>query len=587
MPKVEVLSEVATGSPVDFGDIDAQSAQAALDKLIADHRFHASDRNRRFLRFVVEQVLAGHADRIKSYSIAVDVFGRGADFDPAIDPIVRIEATRLRSALASYYADPGRGEAIQIRLPRGGYVPSFVRVSPPMEDLPGAGANDAPDDLKGDEKVGPSGRWRTALLGLVALLAVMAAGVAFYTRYWPAPVASATPIIFLHAAQAEPPEARQIATGFTKSLGLALSRYDGVRVIQLPPDLPVSTALSKLGIDSAAQERALYILDSSVRQEEPTIRFWWALKDAQTGETMWTDVADRSYAKGMTMPVEDEIASKLATVIGQPQGLIATHQIGYERSQPTEGYGCVLRARAYYLAISEKLHAEVRDCLEKTVAIAPDYAEAWAMLAFIYLDEDRNSFNRRSTAEDALQRAVSSAQRAAELAPRSETAQQALLGVYYRKGDFDAAFVAGRRALEINPHNPELMSTLGVRLFARGEWDEGADLVRRSMQDVLVVPPLDRITIVFDLYRKGDYRAALEQAQLIDLPDYYFAPVLLAAINGQLGNLGDAQKNIDALLLLRPDYAREMRNELRSRHYTEAFIDMLADGLQKAGLPML
>src|SRR5690606_21069419 len=122
--------------------------------------------------FVVEQVLAGHADRIKSYSIAVDVFGRGDDFDPAIDPIVRIEATRLRAALASYYADPGRDEAIQISLPKGGYVPSFVRVSPPKEDLPSARANDAP---------APS-RWRTDLFGLVAFLAVMAAGVALYTR---------------------------------------------------------------------------------------------------------------------------------------------------------------------------------------------------------------------------------------------------------------------------------------------------------------------------------------------------------------------------------------------------------------------
>jgi Tfp pilus assembly protein PilF len=207
------------------------------------------------------------------------------------------------------------------------------------------------------------------------------------------------------------------------------------------------------------------------------------------------------------------------------------------------------------------------------------------MLAFIYLDEDRNNFNRRSTAEDALNRALNSAQRAAQLAPSSETAQEALSAVFYRKGDFDIAFAAGRRALAINPNNPELMSFVGGRLFARGQWDEGAALVRSSVEQALVVPPLDRVILVLDAYRKHDYAAALEQAELIDLPNYYGAPFLRAAIYGELGNALEAQKNVQALLAIRPNYAAEMRSELRSRHFTEPLIDMLADGLRKAGLP--
>src|SRR5688572_31817432 len=81
---------------------------AALGRLLADPDFKVSERNRRFLRFVMEEKLAGRSERIKSYAIAVDVFGRSEKFDAGSDPIVRIEATRLRAALDAYYSGPGR-----------------------------------------------------------------------------------------------------------------------------------------------------------------------------------------------------------------------------------------------------------------------------------------------------------------------------------------------------------------------------------------------------------------------------------------------------------------------------------------------
>jgi adenylate cyclase len=578
-----------------YSSITDASARAALDRLLADAQFHASDRNRRFLRFVAEKTLAGGRSQIKAYSIAVDVFGRGTEFDSTLDPIVRIEATRLRAALNAYYAGPGRNEEVEIRIPKGGYAPIFVRTSPrgPVADglsrTSEAGA-DPPSPVKEPATRGlrlpkiwkSKGFARLSLL-LLAIVAISA----FVVLRERASHVTSPPIIIVEGGQPTADEdiTGQITTGFARALGLALSRFDGLRVLNLPYDLSLSAAIDKLDAGKKVQ-RPVYVLATSVRERDQVIRFWWNLKDARTGETVWADIADRSVSTGIPIPVEDEVAGKVATVIGQPQGLIASRAIEYERSYPTKGYGCILRARAYYLVISETLHHAVRDCLEQTVATSPDYSDAWAMLAFVYLDEDRNNFNRRSSAEDALNRALRSAQRAAEISPSSETAQEALAAVYYRRGDFDIAFAAGRRALEINPHNPELMSLVGTRLFARGQWDEGAALVREAFDQVLVVPPLDRVTLVLDAYRKHDYAAALEQAQLIDLPNYYASPLLRAAIYGQLGNAAEAQKSLQALLALRPNYAAEMRTELRSRHYTEELIDMLADGLRMAGLPV-
>ena len=98
----------------------------AVSSLLTDGGFRASKRNRRFLEFVVEETLQGRGERIKAYTIAVDVFGRSPNFDPSLDPIVRIEAARLRASLRDYYEGFGVAADLQIVLPLGRYVPRFV-----------------------------------------------------------------------------------------------------------------------------------------------------------------------------------------------------------------------------------------------------------------------------------------------------------------------------------------------------------------------------------------------------------------------------------------------------------------------------
>src|ERR1700761_3910228 len=99
---------------------------SALDKMLEDRRLLVSARNKQFLRFVVKEVLAGRGNRIKAYTVAVDVFGRPANFDGNADAIVRIEASRLRAALAAYYRDPEVEADFEISLPRGSYAPTIT-----------------------------------------------------------------------------------------------------------------------------------------------------------------------------------------------------------------------------------------------------------------------------------------------------------------------------------------------------------------------------------------------------------------------------------------------------------------------------
>jgi TolB-like protein len=95
------------------------------------HRISSSDEFRncpqllRFLRFAVEEALSGRDGGVKERLIGIEVFGRAADYDAGADPVVRVEARRLRRKLTEYYSRDGREDPLEIRLPKGGYLPMF------------------------------------------------------------------------------------------------------------------------------------------------------------------------------------------------------------------------------------------------------------------------------------------------------------------------------------------------------------------------------------------------------------------------------------------------------------------------------
>jgi hypothetical protein len=96
-----------------------------LNSICSSSGFRRSSRLQRFLRYVVEQARFAPDKPLKETQIAIDVFDRRPDFDPLIDPIVRVEAGRLRLRLTEYFAGPGQNDEIFIEIAKGGYLPSF------------------------------------------------------------------------------------------------------------------------------------------------------------------------------------------------------------------------------------------------------------------------------------------------------------------------------------------------------------------------------------------------------------------------------------------------------------------------------
>jgi hypothetical protein len=109
-----------------WSESDQEAIRHQLHRILNSGPFHQSQRRQRFLEYLVNETLAGRSDRLKGYNVALAVFDRPETFDPILDPVVRIEAGRLREKLREYYDTDGQGDPVRIDLPKGSYTPHIA-----------------------------------------------------------------------------------------------------------------------------------------------------------------------------------------------------------------------------------------------------------------------------------------------------------------------------------------------------------------------------------------------------------------------------------------------------------------------------
>lgn len=195
-----------------------------LDRLLASAVFANAGRMSRFLKFVVEQTLAGEGDRLKEYVIGVEVFDRDASYDPRLDSIVRVEAARLRSKLAEYYAGDGRDDTIVLKLPKGGYAsiatlePRSVATNGTAATKGGASAalSAAPAEQAAQQP--QRARWRWALGGVVAAVAATVVILSWAPDTAPSPLRVAVLPFSVVAGAERETLAQQLTEGVTAEL---------------------------------------------------------------------------------------------------------------------------------------------------------------------------------------------------------------------------------------------------------------------------------------------------------------------------------------------------------------------------------
>jgi adenylate cyclase len=577
------------------GQPSPEEVRAQMRRILADPTLQASPARRELFRFVVEETLAGRADRLKGFTLALAVFGRKKDFDPQTDPVVRVEARRLRRDLDSYYVAAGKWDPIVISIPKGGYVPHFEWRD--VGTAPDSRPPDAPPP--GDRR---PRRYRLAVVVLVgAFLGIsgwLGAGL-LDSKWWSSsdgnedaatalprgPKIAVLPFVNLSG---DPGQA-YLAEGITEQIVTDLARFRALFVLSTESTAKYQQQSAdpehlnrELGID--------YLLDGNVRRESDTIKLSTRLVDAKSGKIIWTETYGDQLIPTNVFKIQEDVSKQVSAIIASNYGLIAEAGLVEAQRRPPESfvaYDCVLRYYHYQRVLDQQEHAKVRACLERAVELEPDYTDAWAVLAQIYAQEHRFGYNPRPELYDSYERSLAAAQRAVEIEPRNPTAQLMLANALFDRRNLAGFREAGERAIALNPNDPEVLAHYGIRLVFIGEWERGVALVTKAIALNPEYPRWYLQPLIHYYYQITNYEQALVESQRQEFFDDIWWLLWTAMTLGQLGRSEEAQPLIEAALKFKPDVRERFRDMARIWNMPEPHIEHMVDGLRKAGLAIV
>lgn len=566
----------------------ADEVRAQIQRIVSDPTFPGTGRCGAFLQYVTEETLAGRGKRIKGYTIAVEVFGRGEGFSQD-DPVVRIEAGRLRRALELYYLVGGQADPIRIDIAKGGYVPTFNWASvPAAPEVPEQAAEASAAVAEPPKR---SGRV-PVFVPFVALGAISAVALFLWisastttdlasNTYPGGPTLVVAPFSDLGGG----PESRLYAAGLTEELLTALPRFKEIKVF----GRETSAQLLNAPDDAAAfgETGARFLLAGGVRVSGREVRVTARLNDTATKAILWSATYDGDLdARGM-FSIQKEVADKVATAIAQPYGIIARTDTAHPPPDDLDAYRCTLRFYAYRANLSVEQHGDASVCLEDAVERYPGYSTAWAMLSMVYLDESRFRYNQRAGAPPAVERSLQAARRAVELDPENARGLQALMTALFFNRQPQESLRVGERALAVNPNDTELLSEFGARLALSGQWQRGGAMLENAIAQNPGAAGYYRGVMALGEYMQGNNEKAVLEIRQANIQKFPLFHVVAAVIYAESGMTDDARRESREFALTGSDYLVNLTKELETRLGRPEDRARILAGLRKAGLEPL
>ncbi len=475
----------------------------------------------RFLRFVVEHALREDRTPLKEYVIGVSVFDRGEDFDPRQDPIVRVEARRLRTKLKDYYDTEGREDPLVIDFPDRGYAPTFR--------------------FRGAKSAGRLSLRRRALLltGVGVCLAGITAGV----MLWPRRGAQPPSIVVLPFLNMSPdPVNEYIGDGFTEEITNALSAIPELRVVARTSAFQFK---SHTGDVRAIGKRlnVQWVLEGSVRKEGDQLRVTAQLSNAGTQLHAWSQAYEATMA-GL-LEVQERIAAEICGTLKvrlSPRNNRGRVRFPAVKPEAHEAY---LKGRYFWYRLTPEALRKSVFYLNQAVQIDPAYVAAHAALADSY--SVLPQFELEPPGE-LLDRCKSAAERALALDPGSAEAHFAA-GVARAIADRDPAGADREflRALELNPNLTAARQAYAVLcLSPLRRHDQAIKELRRVIADD-PVSPVARWALGQTLAAAGHFEEAVRELRTsLELePDFLFASKALAVAYLATARYGEALTELE------------------------------------------
>lgn len=381
-----------------------QVVAAQLDRILASAIFMHSERLSRLLRYAVQQAAEGKTEELKEYALAISVFDKRDSFDPRFDPIVRVEAGRLRTRLKQYYETEGREDELVIDLPKGGYVPRFM----------------AQTQSARSSNVGEQGAPERYSANSIAVL----------------PFVDHSP----HRDQ------EYFCDGMTEELINALTKLRGLRVAAFTSARRLRAEADDFG-KIGVQLKVGTIVAGSVRKADERLRITVQLIDARDGSYLWSEIYDRLVKD--VFAIQEEISQAIVAKLkvqladGQSKYLVRRY------TDNVEAYTLYLKGRYCWNQRSEHSLRKGIEYFQQAIAHDPKYAPAYSGLADSYSLLGNSGV---VPAKDVKAKAMSAALKAVELDGTLAEAHTALGHVRATYcWDWQSACSEYKAAMSLNP----------------------------------------------------------------------------------------------------------------------------------------
>ena len=587
----------------------------ALARAISGSELAAAPRLAAFLRFVVEETLAGRSETLKGYTIAVEALGRPPSFDPQSDPIVRVEATRLRRALERYYATAGASDPVRITIPKGTYVPIFA----PAE-VPAAEAAAPADPVVAE----------AAPAGLVPADHVPAPGAAVAAGAAPSAVPQASRPAILRPARIRTAVAATVALALVG--GLALAVLPGLGTASRPADrirLPVMEVRGFESTDPAIPSGALRAIEERLRdtfarfdfvdikiggpetpeaevasdcsgprsrsvfslaglaepREDGTFSLVTRLADRCQGTIIWSHVLDGLKAGADLAASEERVVREMASALMNGSGVVlARARARAQAATPLSGFGCLTSVLSTLRGEAPAPQPGARACLDRLAEQEGESAIVHAVRAVSTLDATLQDTNFDPPRER-LRAILDEAELAADLAPASAFVTRALALVQLLAGDAGAAASTALRALELNPIDDDGLATVGTVLIGAGQVEQGEALLLKARARGAVHAPLQEAYLALAAFLRSEPDTASALLPQLTLKRSMAADVALALVLHTLGRDTDADAAVQRLVLQAPGGPETVRRMVRRLLPAPALADRVLAALETAGLP--
>jgi len=379
-------------------------------------------------------------------------------------------------------------------------------------------------------------------------------------------------------------ELATLADGLSEEILTGLNRFSYLRVIARSSTLryarqtpDVRTVGQSLG--------ARYVMEGNLRQTGTKMRLAVQLVDTTTGAHLWAESYERTFSPESIFELQDDLVPRIVSTIADSHGVLPRSMSEAVKSRTPEElspYEAVLRSFNYTQNVTPAALSDSMFCLELAVQKAPAYADAWAMLGVMLVQDFAQGYNLRA---DSLRLAEEAARKAVELEPSNHWGWASLARVHFFQKEAQSFRNAVERSVALNTMDGDSHASLGEMLTFSGEADRGLELVERAKQLNPNHPGWYWYANFYQAYKQHDYRAALNFALKVNLPGHWAEPLFTAAARGQLGEGELAAKAIGDLLRIRPDIISTVRRDIK-KWWNDDDVEHLLEGLRKAGIEM-